>query len=301
MSVPDQCFICIRTRLMQPLPLFTYGTLKRGKAGSSLLRNAVERKERAVARGRYLSTGEPVTAVRFGDEGTEIRGELYWLNAETYEKTIEALDRYEGVPHLFERVEIIVKGRTGPVSAFAYQWARPVTLVGEYLRAVERKTMIAHYHLGSLEEILRGASAMGSEPSVEVQAHFEGVLLAAVAAEDQLAEAINLGLDLELGHPSLQKVLEAASEWEIAADLNRWRERTIAADYREVRRLMTHHWSRKTVKGPIIEVQEVSKGTYRGERELGVYARAVVEHLDHLRDILPRIQMSVGKRTVSPK
>lgn len=272
------------------LPLFVYGTLRRGKGATSLLKDVVDAKEAAVARGRYLSTGEPLTAVRFSEDGIEIRGELLWLSADAYERTLQDLDRYEGVPDLFERVEVSVWGRkTERVAAFAYQWARPGSLVGEYLRAVERKIEVAQYHLTSLEAFLRGKSATGSEPSVEVQAHFEGVLFAAVAAEDQLAETINIGLKLDLGHPSLQKVLEAARAWDLAADLNRWRQERIAADYREVRRLMTHHWSRKTVQGPLIEVQEVARGEYRGDRELSSYARAVVAHLNRLGEILPRI------------
>ena len=278
------------------LPLFVYGTLKRGKEASSLLKDVVERKERAVARGRYLSTGEPLTAVRFSEDGIEIRGELFWLSTEGYARTLEDLDRYEGAPDLFERVQISVRVRkTDPVAAFAYQWARPLSLVGEYLRAVQRKIEVAQYHLSSLETCLSGKSATGSEPSVEAQAHFEGVLFAAVAAEDQLAETINIGLKLELGHPSLQKVLEAARAWDLAGDLNRWRQERIAADYREVRRLMTHHWSRKTVQGPIIEVQEVARGEYRGDRELSAYARAVVTQLGRLEEILPRVAGSLNE------
>ena len=279
--------------LLPHLPLFVYGTLRRGQ-GAALLRDAVERKEGAVARGRYLSTGEPLIAVRFSEDGIEIRGELFWLSAEAYESTLSDLDRYEGVPHLFERIEVSVRGReTERVAAFAYQWALPLSLVGEYLRAVDRKIEVAHYHLSSLEALLNGRSATGSEPSIEVQAHFEGLLFAAVAAEDQLAETINIGLKLELGHPSLQKVLEAARGWDLAGNLNRWRQERIAADYREVRRLMTHHWSRKTARGPIIEVQEVARGEYPGDRELSSYARAVVAQLDRLGEILPRVASSL--------
>mgnify|MGYP002335898875 CR=1 FL=1 len=269
-------------------PLFVYGSLKRGE-GLALLKDAIERQESATARGRFLSTGQPLTAVRFSEDGMEIRGQLYWLRPEAYDSTIEALDRYEGRPRLFERVRITVQSRSGPVAAVAYQWARPGELVGEYLRAVERKIDIARYHASCLEKLLQGEAAMGSEPAIDVQAHFEGVLFAAVAAEDQLAEAINIGLALDLGHASLAKVLAAANRWEMTGELDRWRQRSVAADYREVRRLMTHHWSRKTVKGPVIEVQEVMRGEHRGNRELGAYSRAVVEHFERLRAILPRV------------
>ena len=99
-------------------PLFVYGTL-RGDGPAAALVGAA-RRERAVARGRFVTTGADYPAVKFAVDAPEVEGELVWVP----ETVLPRLDRYEGVPRLYRRVSVSVTTASGPVDAQAYEWNR---------------------------------------------------------------------------------------------------------------------------------------------------------------------------------
>ncbi len=277
------------------LPLFVYGTLASHGTAAHLIQEHVERRVPATARGRTIVTNKPYPAVRFRDDAGRVSGELVWLDASDHGRVLAALDRYEHVPRLFTRRVIRVRTAEGNQDAWAYEWTATADVVYEYLFAVARKIEVARYHLESLLGELEpeGDATLGELATIPVQAHFEGVLTAAVGASDQLAEALNIGLDLGVSQANLGRVLKLMSHSSLRERLEQWHQRPIAADYREVRRLVTHHWSVKTVEGPQIEVQPVPRRGYGGPRDLGSYTRAAVEHLAELEGLLPAVHETV--------
>src|SRR5207302_333869 len=63
----------------------------------------------------------------------------------------------------------------------------------EYLDAARRKILMARYHLGVPEgEYRKKLEPFGCDVPIKIQAHFEGVLYSAMAASDQLANALRL-------------------------------------------------------------------------------------------------------------
>lgn len=143
----------------------------------------------------------------------------------------------------------------------------------DYCFAVRRKIDIAEYHLACL----RIQTSEGQlEPTIPVQAHFEGILFAFVAATDQMAEAINLGAKLGLENPNLQKALEAMPRSAIRGRLFTWHDARIAADVRDLRRRAIHHHYEKTPRGPNLQVQVPTRAkSYGGSRDLVLYGNAV--------------------------
>lgn len=187
------------------MPVFVYGSLRSREAGESVIAAFVEERKPASARGSRLTVDSPHAAVRFFSGGDELPGELLWLTKVSGQDALDELDRYEGVPHLYERVRTTVSCDGEMFEAFAYQWARLDDLVAEYLFAVRRKIEIANYHFIMLQQETGGEVVMGDSPNVPVQAHFEAILFCAAAVSDQLAEAINLGLELGLVNPNLPR------------------------------------------------------------------------------------------------
>lgn len=123
----------------------------------------------------------------------------------------------------------------------------------DYCFAARRKIDIAEYHL----ECLRAQASQGPlEPTIPVQAYLEGILYAFVAAADQMAEAINLGMELHLRMPNLRTALEKMPQTSIQRQLARWHDAAIAADVRDLRVPATHHHYVKVPGGPRLEVQE---------------------------------------------
>jgi gamma-glutamylcyclotransferase (GGCT)/AIG2-like uncharacterized protein YtfP len=285
--------------LSDQIPVFAYGTLLKEEVQSQLLNDVVIHREPAVAKGRNIAINEEYPAVRFSGNGRDIEGQLLWLNSEAYETALERLDEYEGTPSLFARVVIDVVGGGQVHRAFAYEWANTPAVAGRYLYAIERKIDIASYHFERLLDEYQDRAVLGNHPAISVQAHFEGILLAAAAVGDQLAELINLVLDLDLVNPVMDQVIPRLPKSRVRDRVVRWHNRPITADVRELRRLVAHHWSKKTPSGPVIEVQRVLKGHYSGPRDLMLYAEAVVEHLNDLREMLPDLEahLSLGDPT----
>jgi hypothetical protein len=157
----------------------------------------------------------------------------------------------------------------------------------DYCDAAQRKIDIAGYHL----ERLRAQASDGRlEPTIPVQAHLEGILFTFAAAEDQVAEAIILGMKLGPRRRNLQEVLAAMPRSPIQGRLSAWHEAPIVADVRDLRVRATHHHYAKTPSGPrTLVVQEPTRaGTppYGGLRELVSYGEAAIAHLRLLQEEL---------------
>lgn len=168
----------------------------------------------------------------------------------------------------------------------------------EYLDAATRKMQIGRYHVGELRALLE---ARPSYASVAVQAHFEGVLYAFVAASDQLAEAINLQFALGLEQANLYDALERMPNSAIRRRLFRWHNSAIAADVRSIRRQAVHHHYKKTPQGPRLEVQPPRGKPYGGSRTLGEYATSAVSHLERLGPLVEQLRDNTSPTMVTPE
>ena len=105
------------------LPIFAYGTLRRGESAEDLLARDVARRAPARARGRLLAIGAPYPAAVFSPEATEhVEGELMWLRPGSYEAALDRADDYENVPFLFRRITVTVESEGAAVEAWAYTY-----------------------------------------------------------------------------------------------------------------------------------------------------------------------------------
>lgn len=159
----------------------------------------------------------------------------------------------------------------------------------DYLEAMTRKLDLAQYHCDRLCEFLPVDPHPSS--SVAVQAEFEGVLYAFVAASDQLAEVLNLTNHLGLENPNLQQALERLPISPLRKELFAWQQEPIAADVRNIRRRAVHHHYEKYPAGPRFEVQPPTTGKpYGGSRSLDDYAKAATSHLMKLRALTREVE-----------
>jgi hypothetical protein len=147
----------------------------------------------------------------------------------------------------------------------------------DLITAARRKLEIATFHLGRLRAELKSPGLGGSElPPIPVQAHFEGVLIALMAAVDQVAEATNFALRLGLRPAGL--VAGAATELgNRLPDVRSWFGQEIYSDLRRIRVRAVHYTYTKSPSLARWRV-ESAETSYRGSRELLEYATAGVEH-----------------------
>lgn len=98
--------------------LFVYGTLQRGQRQNGLLAGQ-EFVGPARTRPRYRlhDLGRYPGLVEDEDQGVAVEGEIWRIDDET----LQRLDDYEGVPHLYTRAEIALEGLPGPVQAYFYR------------------------------------------------------------------------------------------------------------------------------------------------------------------------------------
>src|SRR5690348_8676484 len=79
---------------VEPLPLFVYGTLRRGERNHHYLTGSYTRMQPAVLHG--FGRLHPLMIVR-RDAGT-VQGELYTIRPDAWKKTIRGCDDLEGIP-----------------------------------------------------------------------------------------------------------------------------------------------------------------------------------------------------------
>lgn len=107
---------------MPHLPLFVFGTLRRGECNHGLLRRKYTRMLPAALHG-FVRT-HPLMIVQ--SKRGVVQGELYFLSRESYRQTIERCDRLEGIPpgntagEEYRRLEVTVETREGTIAAWAY-------------------------------------------------------------------------------------------------------------------------------------------------------------------------------------
>lgn len=105
------------------LPLFVYGTLRKGESAEDVLARDVLRRVPARAHGRLLDIGAPYPAATFGpDETGWVDGELLFLRPAGYEAALDRVDAYENVPFLFRRLTVKVEAEGQEIEAWAYTY-----------------------------------------------------------------------------------------------------------------------------------------------------------------------------------
>lgn len=104
------------------LPLFIYGTLRKGEWAEDQIAADVVRRAPARAHGRLLDLKAPYPGAVFGPDEGWLDGEIVWLRPSTFLETLDRVDLYENVPFLFRRIliEVAVDGKM--VEAWAYTY-----------------------------------------------------------------------------------------------------------------------------------------------------------------------------------
>jgi hypothetical protein len=174
------------------------------------------------------------------------------------------------------------------------------------LQAASRKIAIASFHESELSQYVNQHQPLPNQAPVPVQAHFEGVLYAYVAASDKIEEAI-LGV-LEprpkiprgtRGWDRFRLIVHALNEVNVAQRLVIWSADPFFADARWVRNQATHAYYEKQHPAtglPAIgdwQVEEPRRGGLKAydsdpdSRRLRAYCCKAVEHLQALGDLLP--------------
>jgi gamma-glutamylcyclotransferase (GGCT)/AIG2-like uncharacterized protein YtfP len=107
------------------LPLFLYGTLRKGESAEDVIAADVARRAPARARGRLLDLKAPYPGAVFGPDEGWLDGEIVWLRPATFAAALDRVDQYENVPFLFRRIAVMVEtdGQTVEAWAFTYTHA----------------------------------------------------------------------------------------------------------------------------------------------------------------------------------
>ena len=93
--------------------LFVYGSLRKGQRAAYMLEGFDS--EKASLPGAHMYTLGPWPFIVLDPTAsTHVKGELITVPEWAWEKTVAQLDRYEGYPHLFDRVEVEVLTHENP-------------------------------------------------------------------------------------------------------------------------------------------------------------------------------------------
>ncbi len=112
---------------MTQLPLFVFGTLRRGQANHHYLAGRYSRVRPAVL--NDYARVEPLMIDR--REGSEVNGELYEIPPEFYQATLAGCDALEGIPvgqtrgSWYERKVVQVEVAGEEIEAWAYVRPQP--------------------------------------------------------------------------------------------------------------------------------------------------------------------------------
>lgn len=107
------------------LPLFVFGTLRRGEPNHGYLAGAYDR----VLTARLFGFAKIAPLMIARDAKSVVEGEVFFLKPATYEVTLGGCDQLEEIPsggligHEYRRIAVCVQTESGEVIAWAY--ARP--------------------------------------------------------------------------------------------------------------------------------------------------------------------------------
>lgn len=162
--------------------------------------------------------------------------------------------------------------------------------LSRYIDAARRQCSISQYHLSCLRTQLRPPAPGQDAPPIPVQAHFEGVVVSAMAAVDKIARATNSGLSLSLNQGELVTGAMAELGRRIGS-VKSWFESPIGRDLRRIRVRIIHYAYAKT-PDPVKRqwLVETAGAEYAGSRALLDYASAAVEYGAVLSALLPKIE-----------
>lgn len=108
------------------LPLFAFGTLRRGERNHGYLEGAFERWLPGTLRDYariVASHGWPAIAPAIGEQVT---GELFFIHADVFIKTLKSCDLLEEIPQgeltgrYYRREQVVVETTAGSFNAWAY-------------------------------------------------------------------------------------------------------------------------------------------------------------------------------------
>lgn len=159
----------------------------------------------------------------------------------------------------------------------------------EFFEAAGRKVGIAAYHESVLREVVQPVSDLETAPPIRVQAHFEGVVVSAVAAIDQIAQDANAQLRLGLAPEGLVRGVFEVLGKTLPSVRARY-EKPLGRDLRRIRTRIVHYtYTKSPTDSPRWSVESAGTG-YEGSRELVAYAQAAVRYAEELRSLLPAIE-----------
>jgi hypothetical protein len=163
----------------------------------------------------------------------------------------------------------------------------------EYIDAAHRKISIAQFHCEQLGIRLQQESELSfDQPSIPVQAFFEGVVVATIAAIDQVTRAAHSAFKISCSQQDFFS--RAASEIEKRVpEFKVWYEKPIGVDLRRLRVRMVHYEYKKTFDGKRLWMVEEANDNYKGTRDLLAYAKDAVDYASELGLIANKLKDSL--------
>ncbi|MCC6765175.1 MAG: gamma-glutamylcyclotransferase [Deltaproteobacteria bacterium] len=104
------------------LPLFLYGSLRKGESGAHVIAADVVRRAPARTRGRLLDLKAPYPGAVFGPDEGWLAGEIVWIEPSRFRAALDHVDEYENVPFLFRRIAVTVETEGQTVEAWAFTY-----------------------------------------------------------------------------------------------------------------------------------------------------------------------------------
>jgi len=111
---------------LTPLPLFVFGTLRRGESNHDRLAGRYDRWLPATLHNFKRATAEHGFPQVSPSPGDQVAGELFFIHPADFQETLRACDVLEDIPPgqlvgpYYQRAQVAVETATGCVAAWAY-------------------------------------------------------------------------------------------------------------------------------------------------------------------------------------